>query len=748
MPEADKIKPFQFHGVDISSSPGESEGDCPFCGKAAHFYVETETGRWCCKSCQLAGNIPTFLAELLEASEKNTTKRDYQELSEDRGIPIETFKEWGVVKSMTTGEWLMPAFNEKGRLSNIFKAYKDKIGKGDEAFEKWKVISSPGCKLHPIGTQLLSKKHKILWVCEGPWDAMALHAAFQGLKSKPSRKDPKKLEVVRTARPKESLLNVHGIIAVPGAGSFSIEWFRYFSERECNVVFDNDHPRKTKAGKTIQPGWDGMKRIEYLLSKSDESPTILRKIRWGPKGYDPKLPDGYDIRDIFNDYPPVKAYNLLQSKMIGVKSLPKEKKETVEEKELEVLEPIERTSFRDLLKDYEEALHVAQPLQDTLAVLLACILSTEIRGDQIWLRIIGPPGSGKSTLSEAASAARDYVYPISNIRGLHSGFIGDKKSKKEDASLIPKFKGKTVIIKDGDTLVKSPNRDLILAEMRDLYDRTSRSHYRNRQVKNYEGINMTFVICGTDDIKSLNRTLLGERFLDVEILGKTDASPYLRRAITSTYDQIASSLAQDVEVRDDEKMKKLKRVTIGFINYLRASVDPHNSERPNFTMPKMSQAIMDRVESLGHLVAYVRARVQREGLDIMYRPRPELPTRLGSQFTKLAICLALVLGRDTIDGEVYRIVKKVALDTIESLQLELLRTLYAHRKSGMTIQQLLLKLRISERHIRRLLEDFQELGITQYRSESNRTGQRGRNRQCWELTPQLRDLYRSAMGVR
>lgn len=46
------IKAFRMHGVFFHESTGSQLlGDCPFCTKAEHFYVNKKTLLWDCKIC-------------------------------------------------------------------------------------------------------------------------------------------------------------------------------------------------------------------------------------------------------------------------------------------------------------------------------------------------------------------------------------------------------------------------------------------------------------------------------------------------------------------------------------------------------------------------------------------------------------------------------------------------------------------------------------------------------------------------
>lgn len=744
----DKLKPFHFHGVDIDDGTKTAQGDCPFCDKPGHFYVKTQNGQWNCRRCDEGGNISTFLVRLLYYSKKATTAKAYRELEAARGIPVAVMKEWGVVQSFITGDWLIPAYNEKGKLSNVFK-YTRISPKGKPAV--WRLYSSPGCKLHPMGIDLLIKRKKtgMVWVAEGPWDAMAIHAALGQVKQNGNRMV--RVAAYVTANPgagKGTMIETHAVIASPGSGTFNAGWLQYIDGVGCRICFDNDWPKKNpKTGKITKPGWDGTKRIVKMAGDDSRIPSSLYQMRWGKAGYDKARPDGFDMRDLLSTEGPVKGLKTALKLCERVKIKRTGKTTGGDDTSFEeTLEPLHRASFGALVKDFESVLHFTGPLRDTLLVMLATVLSTSLKTtDQLWFRIIGPPGSGKSTLAEAISAAKDYVFPVSLQTGFHSGYVVPGK-KAKDTSLIPDMMGKTTIIKDGDCLINSPNRDRILSEMRDFYDGVSRSRYRNNVTRIYEDIQTTFIICGTDSMRALNRTFLGERFLDCEILGDAEHSEYLSRSRTNTMDNIARALKKNGEDKDnlsEDQTTFLKRTTMGFIHYLKNKLD-----EGGMVMPTMDKETEDRIEAIGQFLSFMRAKVERTGTDMAYRPRAELATRLVGQFTKLAVTIALVLSKKKIDSEVMRVVKMVLTTTCEGFQYEATTLLWRYKKAGLSAKQVEMELRLSEGSARRLLQDMREFDIVERIGESNRSGQRGRNRHVFRLSEKIIALHTVALGPR
>ena len=66
MSNDDSLKAFIHHGVTFNAKSGnQAIGDCPFCGKTAHFYANVEKKLWDCKVCGAHGNQGQFLEQIL-----------------------------------------------------------------------------------------------------------------------------------------------------------------------------------------------------------------------------------------------------------------------------------------------------------------------------------------------------------------------------------------------------------------------------------------------------------------------------------------------------------------------------------------------------------------------------------------------------------------------------------------------------------------------------------------------------------
>ncbi len=294
--DPDALRPYLFHGIDLQWTVGgkEATGECPFCGREK-FSVSLETGQWCCfkGSCDETGNAYTFLRKLCALCFDATDILTYNHLATDRGINADTLFKWYLCQGQD-GNWLVPGYNEKGALMQLYKYVRTEKGK--------RLLPTPGLKrdktshqLH--GVNLYNKDNAIVYLCEGPWDAMILWEALGACKVIEGPEG--QVDLVRTASPEASLLGNASVLAVPGAMVFREAWCSLFAGKVVNLMYDNDHERKhPKAGNPIKPaGLEGMKRVAGILSSSKEPPLEINYLAWGASGSNTSLPHGYDVRD-------------------------------------------------------------------------------------------------------------------------------------------------------------------------------------------------------------------------------------------------------------------------------------------------------------------------------------------------------------------------------------------------------------------------------------------------------------------
>lgn len=738
--EPDTLRPFTFHGVHLEEDgKGNAIGDCILCGREGKFFVNVSgkqdskhfLGGWDCKTCGAKGNTHTFIRKLYEASRVDVDL--LTELAKERKyLSYKSLEAWGV-KLSPNGDIIVPGYSFEGKLTQLYKLV-EFLEKG---VVKRRLIPTPtlGHALH--GVNLYDPKKHNVYVNEGFWDGVSLWEILGRTKQTDDG------EFIPTGSDSFSLLSNTNVLAVPGCNVFQESW-SHLVESKCTVLmFHNDHPRKhPKNGSDIPPaGLDGMKSITKLLSTSEHHPKTLSYLKWGEQGYNLNLKSGYDVRDQVTNgimikerikglFALVNYIQPIEPSWIGgsstIRSNGKHKKGSVEI-QLETCE-----DWNTLRQAWLKAMKFIDGLDVTLSVMLACIASTRVVGSQFWLKVIAPPSTGKSTLCEALSVNKKYVYAKSTIRGFHSGYR-ETADTSEDNSLISQLYNKTLITKDGDTLLKAPNKEQILSEARDIYDRVSRTHYRNKASKDYEGVNLTWILCGTSAMRELDTSELGARFLDVVVMEGIDRDledEILHRVAHRAQRNMSLESNGDHSTQHDPMMLKAMQLTGGYVSYLR-----ENSGR------LLEEVVFDdettaKFVAMGKFVAYLRARPSSKQSESAER---EFAARLVEQFVRLATCLTVVLNRKTVDSEVMRRTRQVARDTARGRTMELIRILYELGESGSEPRALAIRtghLETEERNLLRFLRKIHAVEQFEYEQVGHKPKQR------YRLTEEMTNLFK------
>lgn len=711
--------PYLSHGMDLNPVGSQAVGYCPLCGKEGKWYCSVETGLWDCKSCGEKGNALTFLRKLADVGDTTTV----DQFTESRGIldPL-TMVAWGVTRSPITREWLVAGYSAKsGELTQLYQYTRD----GATQRPYLKCTAGMSHDLH--GVPLYSPGRETLYLCEGPWDGMALWEVLRGVKEVEG-------VIVETANEAASLLATANVLAVPGCNVFRDEWVPLFAGKRVVLLYDNDHPRKNGQ----RPGYEGMKRVAGVLAKAEEPPAEIHYLEWGSNGYDPNLSDGYDIRDALRAggdtlVERAKAFRTLLTR---IKPAPKDwipgRDKHAVKAGTPTLTPTACTDWKTLVNAWRLALKWTPGLDRGLSCMLAVATSTEMVGDQLWMKIIGPPSCGKSVLCEALSVSKEYIYPKSTLRGFHSGY--DDGSGRNHSPL-QSMRNKTLITKDGDTLLQSPNLTQILSEGRDVYDRVSRSSYRTTQSKDWEGLNITWLLCGTASLRAIDQSELGERFLDCVIVDEMDEDleDEIAWRVANRAAREMSYLSDGVaESRDTPEMVAVKRLTGGYVNYLRQNAIQLVSkvESPEWAL-RLCQ-------KLGKFVAILRAKPGPRAE--VEKGQRELSFRLVSQHVRLAKCLAVVLNRPELDEEVMARVRMVARDTARGRTLAIVQRLYEYRATGLDLGSLSTLTNFSEESEGKLLRFLHHLKVVERKKVA---GPRGivAARPRWHLTARMSKLY-------
>lgn len=401
-------------------------------------------------------------------------------------------------------------------------------------------------------------------------------------------------------------------------------------------------------------------------------------------------------------------------------------------------------NWHDLEGRWTDALEWRGVLGDALTVLLSVCASTNQAGNQLFLDLIGDPGSAKTTLCEGLLVS-SHCHHLEHLTGFHSGFKLPGNSDK-DCSLIARINGKTLVTCEADVMISNPRFQEIMAQQRRIFDGKSGASYKNTDVDIlYEGLRTPWIKAGTKKLLACDQSQLGDRFMRYMIDSPDEdlRDRILSAAFDSEMEAIVETSNGTSASITEPRLRKAQALTGGYVDWLRANVE----ER--VPAIDVQPSVKARIIDLAKLTADLRARP-----DLSYK-RPvdqhdskELPTRVTRQLARLAKCAAVVLNKREVDGDVMRIVRKVALDTAygHTLSFVTYLTSYNPKKYGCTYQQtgglgvgiLSLWTGLSEERLETYLNFLRKIGVAVLKKAPQSQG-------YWMLTERVYNLYLKVM---
>lgn len=256
--------PYTFHGLEVleeKNSPKGKQGrcDCPFCGKEGHFFFNYHNIQHNCRRCGTSGNQFTFFQQLYLQAYESTTKQDYQQLSEERNLDPRALTYTGFAHNPLNDSWLIPGFNDKRKLVNLYKVIKFTRGK-DKG--KYRILSAPGCTQQLFLSNRLRPDISTIYILEGHWDTVAFYQLLTTHRTKGSR-------LVKTRSPEESLYSSRDVVGLPGATTFPADWLTYLKGKTCYFIYDDD-----------EGGEQGKQHLQKLLEKNGNPAKAVHLLNW------------------------------------------------------------------------------------------------------------------------------------------------------------------------------------------------------------------------------------------------------------------------------------------------------------------------------------------------------------------------------------------------------------------------------------------------------------------------------------
>jgi len=266
-------------------------------------------------------------------------------------------------------------------------------------------------------------------------------------------------------------------------------------------------------------------------------------------------------------------------------------------------------------------------------------------------------------------------------------------SKQKDPSLIPKFDGKVVIIKDFTAMLTLRYETFmeITGTLRDAYDGHCRPAFGTGKADTYESkFGIIAAVTNTIDRHRGLLVELGERFITYR---EPDITP---RESTARCEKASRNL--DVSTTE----KALRKAALSVLETKRA--------KP----PTLSDHYRNSLIKIASFVAKARCPVQRDKYSKEQEIAiPEIPVRLSKQLCDLAIGLAVAREKRLVTRDEIKLIQKVAIDSLSLKRLRLIKALLAKHPEYVKTKHLATKLKFSISIVHRWLEDLYILDIVE-----------------------------------
>jgi hypothetical protein len=612
--DIEELKPFIQHGIKPlqKSGPENVVCTCIFCNKD-HFYVNVKTKDWKCHSgnCGKHGGYLTWLSEVQKWSEAHFTGAVALDLCKNRSLGLGTLKRARIGYNPITREHVIPYWDMN----------REKVW--DLRFKrKGKMWSTFGVSVGLYGWDKLAlDDFRTVWICEGEWDGIAMDELMQKMK-----------------------LGSDVIwVAVPGAGTFKAEWAIHFKGKVVNVVFDND-----KAGR------DGTIKVYNSIKTIAKE---LKFVHWAEK-----FADGFDLRDLYTKEHQSNATDTWKTLTASLKEEPpgantgdpKAAAITVKAAPVKLDGP--GLPPEEVYAAYQRHLHL--PDTQVLDFMFGVVIANRTAGDPIWGQLMGPSGATKTELLITLDDA-PHITTASSLTP-HSLVSGANFSGGGDPSLIPRWDGKVVVIKDLTVLLSlnQTYREEIFSILRDAYDGKTERNFGNGVYRSYKS--KFGMLCGVTNAIELfteDHTALGERFLRYPVQVPTDIAGRLeisRRAMHNT-------------TNEDVMRSELRDIGRRVLSY------------DYKVTPSVGTIMEEKILNLAQFTSLMRSTIKRDPFtkEITHKPFGELGTRLTKQFYKLLVHGVGAFRRVKDLGErEYSVIRRISLGTVPSRLEDIVRKAY------------------------------------------------------------------------
>lgn len=670
----------------------EAKLTCPYddCLKENHFYANCGTGLWHCKKCDRSGNPNTLITDLHEQAYNRTTEKQLKFIAKQRYISLETLEKARFAYDPVNDRYFVPFFtynpgtksynqtlNNLGyfqpSLPNIKDRFVIKKGKGLPTY-----LYNPG--IHPVPPNNVAR------ILEGEWDNLAFYDIY------PSTQDM--------------------VLGKPGSG-FPVQCMHTMKDVEEFYLYpDNDVEGQNQQIRTIGVitqeapnkkifAFDWSLIAEYQIF--DKSAKKI--VKDAPK----------DVRDMLKD--DTKKDSISQDIINAEVEVDLSEVDIVATDEVapghirDVFSVPHVNSFGNYLQRMRDSmLYITSENELAIAAVHAVTCTIDIRDQPLWVFLIGPPSSGKTTFIDSFGGKNQWYDCLSKLSA-ESLVSGWKDNSGQESSYLPSLDDKSLFVKDFTVTLQGTieAQKKVMGLLTDIYDGYVKIHHGNNKLNEF--ITYFNMIAGvTPAIHAHSSVHIGERFLRIDWLGKGyDRREYALRAVRN--------FGKD----NDGKKQELSEATIGFSRFLREKT--LNQE--------IEEHCINPIVDLAEFVAIIRTKPEMDRFDgLKYRPEAELGPRLAKQLCKIYVGSRHAMG-DSYNA--FRVLKKLAFDTCQGFPLDIVRFILENPRA--IKEEIAEGIGVHTQATYRVLQQLETIGVIVPKKLT--IGKKGRPSHCFDINGML-----------
>lgn len=370
-----------------------------------------------------------------------------------------------------------------------------------------------------------------------------------------------------------------------------------------------------------------------------------------------------------------------------------------------------RITIQKLIEKYQSFFYI----EDTSVIPLVCavVLANRMKGDPIWLALIGGSSSGKTEMLNAVCGL-DFVYQISTLTP-NTLLSGMKPRKGQETSLLLQMNRNAIIVmKDLNTLIAMNREDqqAIMGQLLQVYDgEMTKSTGTGETIKWKGKIGFLGGVTENIHIFQTKYAALGSRFINYTL-------PLQDRIKTAK--RSAFIAKNKKEIREE-----LKSMFAEYFNEMLPIVQDKEIEVP--------EAVSEKIIEAANFASLANSPVARDFQGRMELVMsPNMPMRISDMVHLLARTFMAMEG-DKLLPEYERILYKCCLDSIPKGRRMALQKLAEYE--FVTTRGVAIKLGYGTDRVRMWLEEISVLGLCT--REVNPGGGKGDR---WTILPEYRKI--------